>query len=59
MQLDTPALVVPGYDSFHGTSAARYLQECLPKSQYWDMPLEGQTREAAEARVLEFLKSND
>jgi pimeloyl-ACP methyl ester carboxylesterase len=59
MQLDTPALVVPGYDSFHGTSAARYLQECLPKSEYWDMPLDGQTREAAEARVLEFLKKHD
>lgn len=55
MQLDTPALVVPGYDNFHGTSAARYLHECLPKSEYWDVPLEGQTRETAEARVLEFL----
>jgi pimeloyl-ACP methyl ester carboxylesterase len=59
MQLDTPALVVPGYDAFHGTSAARYLQECLPKSEYWDAPLEGQTRETAEARVLEFLKTHD
>jgi len=59
MQLDTPALVVPGYDAFHGTSAARYLQECLPKSEYWDASLEQQTREAAEARVLEFLKTHD
>jgi pimeloyl-ACP methyl ester carboxylesterase len=59
MQLDTPALVVPGYDNFHGTSAARYLHECLPKSEYWDVPLEGQTREAAEARVLAFLKAHD
>jgi pimeloyl-ACP methyl ester carboxylesterase len=59
MQLDTPALVVPGYDAFHGTSAARYLQECLPKSEYWDASLEQQTREAAEARVLEFLKKHD
>lgn len=59
MQLDIPALVVPGYDNFHGTSAARYLHECLPKSEYWDVPLEGQTRETAEARVLEFLKKHD
>lgn len=59
MQLETPALVVPGYDNFHGTSAARYLQECLPKSEYWDASLEQQTREAAEARVLAFLKAHD
>jgi len=59
MQLDTPALVVPGYDNFHGTSAARYLHECLPKSEYWDMALDGQTREASSARVQEFLKKHD
>ena len=31
MRLDIPALVVPGRDNFHATSAARYLEECLPK----------------------------
>ncbi|MBM3607812.1 MAG: alpha/beta hydrolase [Alphaproteobacteria bacterium] len=55
MQLDIPALVVPGNDAFHAASAARYLQECLPNSQYWDMPVDGQTREASEAKVLGFL----
>jgi pimeloyl-ACP methyl ester carboxylesterase len=58
MQLDIPALIVPGADAFHGTSAARYLQECLPKSDYWDVGVEGQTREAAEARVVGFLKAH-
>jgi pimeloyl-ACP methyl ester carboxylesterase len=55
MQLSTPALVVPGNDNFHATSAARYLQECLPKSEYWDMPVEKQTEEVTAARVMEFL----
>ena len=59
MQLDIPALIVPGADAFHGTSAARYLQECLPKSDYWDVGVEGQTREAAEARVVGFLKAQN
>jgi len=55
MLLDTPALIVPGADGAHATSAARYLQECLKGSEYWDMAPEGQTEETAPARVLEFL----
>lgn len=57
MQLDIPALIVPGQDSSHAPSAARYLEECLPLSQYWDMPVSQQTEETAPARVLEFLNS--
>ena len=53
--LDIPALVVPGRDATHATSAARYLEECLPRAEYWDVPPEGQTEETAPARVLEFL----
>lgn len=55
MQCDRPALVVPGNDVNHATSAARYLEECLPDVQYWDMPVAGQTRDASEKVVLEFL----
>jgi pimeloyl-ACP methyl ester carboxylesterase len=55
LALNIPALVVPGCDEAHAISAARYLQECLPKAQYWDVPVEGQTPEAAPARMLEFL----
>ena len=57
LRLDVPALVVPGQDASHATSAARYLQECLPRAQYWDMPVSGQTERTAPARVLEFLDS--
>jgi len=59
MQLEIPALVVPGQDANHATSAARYLEECLPRSEYWDVPVDEQTRETAPARVLEFLQSSD
>jgi pimeloyl-ACP methyl ester carboxylesterase len=55
MQLDIPALVVPGQDASHATSAARYLEECLPRAEYWDVPVEEQTEESAPARVIEFL----
>lgn len=50
-----PALVIPGRDESHATSAARYFEECLPKAQYWDMPVDGQTEATAPARILEFL----
>lgn len=52
---DAPALVVPGQDSSHATSAARYLQECLPRAQYWDVPVAEQTADTAPARVAAFL----
>lgn len=55
MRLDIPALVVPGRDASHATSAARYLEECLPRSEYWDVPVDSQTEEATNARLLEFL----
>lgn len=53
--LSVPALIVPGQDTSHAPSAARYLQECLPDNDYWDVPVEAQTEESAPARVLEFL----
>lgn len=57
MRLDVPALVVPGGDATHAISAARYLEECLPRAEYWDVPAEKQTAENAPARMLEFLQS--
>ena len=55
LQMDIPALIVPGRDDSHATSAARYLEECLPKSQYWDAPVAEQTEAAAAPRILQFL----
>lgn len=53
--LQVPALIVPGQDQSHALSAARYLQECLPLVQYWDVPVTEQTEATAPVRVLEFL----
>jgi pimeloyl-ACP methyl ester carboxylesterase len=55
MVLAVPALVVPGQDDSHATSAARYLQECLRRAEYWDVPVAEQTADTAPARILEFL----
>lgn len=55
MRLDIPALVVPGNDASHATSAARYLEECLPRADYWDVAVSAQTEDTAPARVLQFL----
>lgn len=57
LRLNIPALVVPGCDAAHATSAARYLEECLPRAEYWDVPVDGQTEKTAAARVLQFLDS--
>ena len=55
MRLDIPTLIVPGKDVAHATSAARYLEECLPNSTYWDIPPDEQTVEIVPARLLAFL----
>jgi pimeloyl-ACP methyl ester carboxylesterase len=55
MALDVPALIVPGQDASHAPSAARYLQECLIRHDFWDVPVAEQTPAAAQARVRTFL----
>jgi pimeloyl-ACP methyl ester carboxylesterase len=55
--LSTPTLIVPGQDDSHAPSAARYLQECLPQADYWDVPVAEQTADTAPARILQFLGS--
>ncbi len=59
LRCEVPALVVPGRDDSHATSAARYLEECLPKAQYWDAPPEAQTADTAPPRLLDFLAAHD
>ena len=55
MRVEIPALIVPGHDVAHATSAARYLEECLPRAQYWDVAVEAQTEDATNRRITEFL----
>ena len=47
----------PGRDASHATSAARYLEECLLRAEYWDVPVAGQTEASAPARIMEFLEN--
>jgi pimeloyl-ACP methyl ester carboxylesterase len=56
--LDLPALVVPGDDASHATSAARYFHECLTASRYWDVPVAEQDEESLGPVLLEFLASS-
>ena len=55
LRLDVRAFIVPGKDASHATSAARYLEECLPRSEYWDVPVAGQTQDSDPDRILQFL----
>lgn len=59
LRLGIPALIVPGRDAAHATSAARYLEECLPRADYWDVPVAEQIEEATTTRVLQFLARAD
>jgi pimeloyl-ACP methyl ester carboxylesterase len=56
MKLAIPACIVPGRDESHATSAARYLEECLPKSAYWDVPPEAQDEYSVPEHLLAFLR---
>ena len=53
MALKVPAVIIPGADPDHATSAARYLQECLPRAHYHDVPPEEQTPDRVREWILE------
>jgi pimeloyl-ACP methyl ester carboxylesterase len=57
MRLDVPALIVPGCDATHAPSAARYLQECLPNAEFWDIAVDAQTDANVPDRILGFLSA--
>src|SRR5262249_34496391 len=54
-KLDIPAFIVPGRDTSHATSAARDLEECLPRAEYWDIAVDDQTEQTVPPRIVEFL----
>ena len=55
--LQIPTLIVPGRDKTHATSAARYLEECLPQAEYWDVAVADQTEATVPPRLLKFLET--
>ena len=49
-----PAVIIPGDDPSHATSAAHYLRECLPKAEFWPVPVAEQEAKRVAERLLEF-----
>lgn len=56
--IKAPALIVPGDDPSHATSAAHYLRECLPKPEFWNVMPPEQSTERVCDRILEFCRNN-
>lgn len=57
MRLSIPTLIIPGRDNAHALSAARFLEECSPGAEFWDVTPDEQTEETAPARILSFLNA--
>jgi pimeloyl-ACP methyl ester carboxylesterase len=57
LRLAIPTLIVPGSDASHATSAARYLEECIPGAEYWDVPVAQQKEDSTNGRVMTFLRA--
>ena len=55
MTMPVPALIFPGRDDSHATSAARYLEECLPGQEFVDVAVEDQDEALVRDRMLRFL----
>ena len=58
MALKAPAVIIPGEDDAHATSAARYLQECLPQTVYHDVPVAEQTPDRVRKMILDFMDAH-
>lgn len=57
MRLSVPTLIIPGRDNAHALSAARFLEECSPGAEFWDVTPDEQTEDTAPARILSFLNA--
>jgi len=57
MGVKAPALVVPGDDPSHATSAAHYLRECLPNAEFWNVMPPEQSTERVCDRIFDFCRN--
>jgi len=56
--IKAPALIIPGDDPSHATSAAHYLRELLPGAEFWNvMPPEQSTQGVCD-KVLSFCRAH-
>lgn len=58
MAMKMPALVIPGDDAAHATSAAHYVRELLPKPEFWPVMPPEQAPERVHERILEFRRAH-
>ena len=58
MGITAPALILPGDDASHATSAAHYLRELLPNASFWNVLPPEQTTRAVCDRILEFSRQS-
>ncbi|TAK06088.1 alpha/beta hydrolase [bacterium] len=56
LAIKVPALIVPGDDPSHATSAAHYLRECLPHAEFWNVMPPEQSTERVSDRILDFCR---
>jgi len=52
------SLILPGHTDFHATSCARYLEECIPGADYWDVHLESQPPDHIREPILDFFATH-
>ncbi len=58
MGMKVPAVIIPGDDPAHATSASHYLRELLPKAEYWPVMPPDQTPDRVRERILEFRRAH-
>jgi pimeloyl-ACP methyl ester carboxylesterase len=58
LALKLPTLILPGHTEAHATSCARYLEECIPGADYWDVHLESQSPDLIRGRILDFFATH-
>src|SRR5262249_49491029 len=60
LRLEVASLIVPGgADTTHALSAARYLRDCLPQSEYWDVSAAEKIEAMVAPRLSSFLQATD
>ena len=56
MGIKAPALIIPGDDPSHATSAAYYLEECMPNAELWNVMPPDQSTEKVCEQISEFCR---
>jgi pimeloyl-ACP methyl ester carboxylesterase len=54
MGMKCPAVIIPGDDPAHATSASHYVRELLPQAEFWGVMPPEQTPDRVRERILEF-----